>query len=786
MKKKSIFISLFFLFISTISFAQNDDSWKVYEDSEIAVIKISVDPSDLQYMYDNPHSDSLHLAQIHFKNSQINEVIDSVGFRIRGATSRESSKKSFKLSFNTFIKGQDFHSLEKMNLNGEHNDPSIVRSKLCWDFFNSIGMISTRASHAAIHINNEYYGLYISIEHIDDEFLQKNFTDDSGNLWKCLFGSDLVYLGENPDLYKFENISGDVPYRLVTNEEVNDYSKLAELINIINNTSNANFESAIENIIDVNSVLKYFAANVVVGGWDDYWSLSNNFYLYHNPSIDKFTLIPYDYDNTFGVTFWTEFDWETVNPYSFGKVFDGPRPLIEKLLSFPQYRNLYSHYLDYYANNIFNTEQFYSRLIELRTKIQAYAELDPFRERDWGFSKQDFLSSFDTENFSFVNGIRINNSIKYFIINRTNSLNTQINYIEHPPIIYDLNISSDKLQPDESLSIEASVFTNRELVSVKAELTINDETPISYNLSYTPSINSSLIEKADLWSINIPPFGASKKILLKIIAEDNLGDTSSFSMDGIEIVTASENVAQKIIITEVMSSNNSTIMDQNSEYDDWIEIYNPQDTSVNLSGMFLTDKKDNLSKWNFPQDMVIAPKEYKILWCDEDQEQGINHTNFKLSSNGEYVALVYDDGISIIDSISFPALMENESYARQDDMINWSKTSTPTPGQNNIITSIENSLPNIHSIDLKVYPNPFNPATNIEYEITKPQNVELKIFDVLGREVWNKKNENKSAGKYTVHWNGVDKNGRELATGIYLLNINANAINKTIKIMLLR
>ncbi len=647
-------------------------------------------------------------------------------------------------------------------------------------------MISTRASHAAIHINKEYYGLYIAVEHIDDECVQKNFTDDTGNLWKCLFGSDLVYLGENPDLYKFENISGDIPYRLVTNEEVNDYSKLAELINVINNTSNANFESAIESILDVNSVLKYFAANVVVGGWDDYWSLSNNFYLYHNPSIDKFTLIPYDYDNTLGVTFWTHIDWENVDPYNFGKVLEGPRPLIEKLLSFPRYRNLYSHFLDYYANNIFNTGQFYSRIIDLRTKIQAYAELDPFREKDWGFSKQDFLSSFDSENFSFINGIRVNNSIKQFIINRTNSLNTQINYMEYPPIIYDLNLSSKKLQPDESLNIEASVFTNRELVSVKAELTINDDIPISYNLNFTPSSNSALIEKADLWSISIPPLGASKKILLKIIAEDNFGDTSVFSTDGIEIVTASENVSQKIIITEVMSSNSTTIMDQFSEYDDWIEIYNPQDTSVNLSGMFLTDKKDNLSKWIFPQDMVIAPKGYKIIWCDEDQEQGNDHTNFKLSSNGEYAALVYNDSISIIDSISFPALRENESYSRNNDLVTWSKTSTPTPGENNIITSVENALPDDYSVDLKAYPNPFNPSTKIEYEITNPLNIELKIFDVLGREVWSIKKENKSAGKYTVQWDGIDKNGRELATGIYLLNINGNAINKTIKIMLLR
>ncbi|MCW8849596.1 MAG: CotH kinase family protein, partial [Melioribacteraceae bacterium] len=346
MRVKVIFFILSYLLISINANSQNDESWKVYNDSEVAVVKITIDQSNLQYMYDNPQSDSMHLVKVSFKNAYINEVIDSVGFRIRGNTSRESFKKSFKLSFNTFVDGGEFYSLDKINLNGEHNDPSIVRSKLSWDFFNSIGLISSRAAHTAVYINEKYYGLYISVEHIDDEFINKNFDDDSGNLWKCLYGSDLVYLGEDPDLYKFESVGGDSPYSLVTNEELNDYSQLSRLIGVINNSSDEQFEQSIEAILDVNSVLKYLATNVAIGGWDDYWSLSNNFYLYYDPTNDKFTLIPYDYDNTFGISFGFGIDWETVNPYTFGQVVSGPRPLVERLLSFPKYRNLYTHFLE--------------------------------------------------------------------------------------------------------------------------------------------------------------------------------------------------------------------------------------------------------------------------------------------------------------------------------------------------------------------------------------------------------------------------------------------------------
>ena len=71
-----------------------DDSWKVYDETEIATINITIDADDLEWMYNwqNVESDSLHPATIHFQNAHINETVDSVGFRLRGNTSRTSAK----------------------------------------------------------------------------------------------------------------------------------------------------------------------------------------------------------------------------------------------------------------------------------------------------------------------------------------------------------------------------------------------------------------------------------------------------------------------------------------------------------------------------------------------------------------------------------------------------------------------------------------------------------------------------------------------------------------------
>ena len=73
----------------------------VYDDSEIAIINIEIDPQSLSWIFDsaNLESDSMHVASVHFQNAHINEHIDSIGFRIRGNTSRNADKKSFKIDF---------------------------------------------------------------------------------------------------------------------------------------------------------------------------------------------------------------------------------------------------------------------------------------------------------------------------------------------------------------------------------------------------------------------------------------------------------------------------------------------------------------------------------------------------------------------------------------------------------------------------------------------------------------------------------------------------------------
>ena len=435
-------------FMLLCSFLMADDSWMVYDDSSVGSVFIYVDSASLVWMYDNVESDSMHVANIHYQNSFIDETVENVGFRLRGNTSRVSQKKSFKLDFNHFVPGRDFYDVEKINLNGEHNDVSIIRSKLAWDLFDSIGMTASRANHVEVYINESYYGLYISVEHIDDTFLSKRFQDDSGNLWRCLWPADLTYRGPDPEDYH-PWIDDERPYDLKTNEDEYNFAQLARLVNIINNDPDS-----LDHVLDITGFIKYLAINILTGSWDDYRSLRNNYYLYYVPNKDQFQFIPYDYDNTFGID-WFDMDWATIDPYSYYLIDNSDRPLADIIMDNGSFRNLFTHFLSFYLDHHFSLELWENWIDSTKFMIDSSAYYDVYRTLDYGFTFDDFTNSYSVTSY---NNQHIKNGLKEFIIERVSSLENQIDYLNAEPFVYDVWWEPKNPVTGDSITIHASAF----------------------------------------------------------------------------------------------------------------------------------------------------------------------------------------------------------------------------------------------------------------------------------------------------------------------------------------
>lgn len=780
MKKYILFLVGFY---TAVLFPQTDESWKLYDDSHLARVDVTIDSISLNWIYNNVQSDSEHYAIFRFKNNWIDEVVDSIGFRLRGNTSRVSQKKSFKISFNTFIKGREFFGVDKLNLNGEHNDPSIIRSKLCFDLFKDVGKIAPRANHVSVYINGKYYGLYISVEHIDDEFLEKNIKDDTGNLWKCLYPADLVFINNDPLTYKNLTHQGRPVYELKTNEEVGDYSKLARLIRIINNTSASILPDSLESVIDVPGVLKYLAMNILMGSWDDYWSLMNNYYLYHNPSEDKFQIIPYDYDNTFGVD-WFNINWANANPYLFPKVASGYRPLADRLMDNNQCRDLYTHFLSFYRNNAYLLSFWEDRIDSLKNRITTAAVGDTFRTLDYGFTVNDFINSYSATGYE---NQHVKFGLKQFVNQRNQSIQTQLNYKNALPITYEIKFYPEYPSPTDSIYIYASCFSNIGLTEVSIYFIKDGSTDTQiFPMAFLPVANTKKVEEADRWIGVIPPLGEGGSGKFTVFLKDVQNRTISYPRKEPVRIKAFNFISNSVLINEFMADNKTTIQDPAGEYDDWIELYNPTTSPVLLTGRYLTDKPGNLTKWKFTQpNLYLNPGEFLIIWCDENQGQQGIHTNFKLSKEGEFIALTDIDGVSVIDSITFGPQTTDISFGRFPDASTNFQFLSPTPGFSNSSSGIiETELPTDFSVS--VFPNPFNPSTTIQYSLAEMGELKITIYDVLGKEVITIDEGVKTAGTYSFIWDGKNSNGIFTGSGIYILRITSGKNSKSLKLLLLR
>lgn len=139
----------------------------------------------------------------------------------------------------------------------------------------------------------------------------------------------------------------------------------------------------------------------------------------------------------------------------------------------------------------------------------------------------------------------------------------------------------------------------------------------------------------------------------------------------------------QLTVSEFLADNKRSITDEDVDYSDWIEISNTTNSGINLEGWHLTDNASNLTKWTFPSIQIDANNQLIIFASGKDRARPNTelHTNFQLDSDGEFLALIKPDGITIAKSFDYPKQKEDISYGNSTKIFDEPVISSSSPAK---------------------------------------------------------------------------------------------------------
>lgn len=336
--------------------------------------------------------------------------------KLQSAGKNKYRQSSFKIDFEEFLpEGEEAKlagCMKGLNLKRFQGDAAYCREIYCLDLMRRYGVwTAPRVAYTRLNISifedltdGSYtdidYGIYEMFENIDKQSLAERsksteiaWKNSKGNLWKC---SEKSYLnpwsltGENrigiEEITTNQEESKMYSYDLKTNKKNFEEAK-AELENFVYELDSLKFNTAediaeskawIDSHLDAELLLKTMACNVIFGMDDDYWANANNYYLYFDTAekgSGKLYMIPFDYDHVFG----NPVGGDTVNkdPLDWGKASGakpGDRPLIEKVLAIPEYKELYRKILLDFTDpdSDFGKEKSQARIKAWQNMVEPY------------------------------------------------------------------------------------------------------------------------------------------------------------------------------------------------------------------------------------------------------------------------------------------------------------------------------------------------------------------------------------------------------------------------------
>lgn len=425
----------------------------VWDDDAIPEVHLNVRLGEwnrLLALYDaNSFTTQYVMASITFTKDGETTVVDSVGLRLKGNTSRRRPEgrsgeihvrnntdwhhAHFGVNLRKYV-DDDAHTIQgirKLHLKWFKDDPAYVREIFCYELFKRAGVWTAARDNYCrlwIHVEGDsqeaYYGVYELLEPIDKRYLKDRkdrFGSSNGYLWKCRNAAAGL---NNPDgdIWYDDDSDDRHAYTLETQTEEFDSARvqLIDFMNKLNSLNDNDFYTWIQEVTDIDLLLKTYAVNVAVGMWDDYWNNANNYYIYFNArglSGYKFFFIPYDYDNTLGTSLrcGVQDDAGRQNPLNWGN--DNNR-LIARILKYNDFKDKYVAYLKELIdakNALIDRQSAQARIRSWQRMIEPYVDNDTGEDTviedkpaSWGNHSEYTLLKNGSDNFFTAKAASIN------------------------------------------------------------------------------------------------------------------------------------------------------------------------------------------------------------------------------------------------------------------------------------------------------------------------------------------------------------------------------------------
>ena len=386
----------------------------LFDTSKVHTINIEMD--DWQGFLDTCTNEEYETCSVEIDS----EVLSNVAIRAKGNTSLTqvesygNDRYSFKIEFDHYDDSINYKGLDKLCLNNIIQDNTYMKDYLTYQMMGYFGVDAPICSFVNITVNGENWGLYLAVEAVEESFLERNYGNDYGELYKPDSTGNMGGGGEKPDDIgerptNFPTEQGEMPEMpqqmngdrgggrsmgsddvslIYTDNSYDSYTNIfdnaktditdADKDRLIDALKQLNENSNIDEVVNVEEVIRYFVVHNFVCNFDSYTgSMIHNYYLYEQDG--KMSMIPWDYNLAFGGFESNSNSTSMVNypidtPVSGGDVES--RPMLAWIFADETYTELYHAYFAQFISDYFDSGYFEQMIDDVKALIAPYVEQD--------------------------------------------------------------------------------------------------------------------------------------------------------------------------------------------------------------------------------------------------------------------------------------------------------------------------------------------------------------------------------------------------------------------------